>query len=57
MEAYTRGVVFVDACIPIHCIRFFKRPMRDACLYMGGYLAPPAPRALQAPRFLFLITL
>ena len=34
-----------------------KRPARDACLYVGGYLAPPAPLLLGAPRFLFLITL
>ena len=29
----------------------FKRPARDACLYMGENMAPPAPR------FVFLITL
>ena len=30
---------------------YHKGILRDACLYMGGYLAPPAPR------FLFLTTL
>ena len=30
---------------------FIKRPARDACLYMGGN------QALPAPRFVFLITL
>ena len=34
-----------------------KRPLRDACLCMGGYLALPAPAAPPAPHFIFLITL
>ena len=35
-------VLTVDPLITIfgHCY-FIKRPTRDACLYMGGYLAPP----------------
>ena len=34
-----------------------KRPARDACLCMGELQAPPAPPALPAPHFVFLITL
>ena len=37
--------------------QFIKRPARDACLYIGGFQAPPAPAAPSAPRFVFLITL
>ena len=49
--------------VPVHGhspLVFIKRPARDACLCMGELQAPPAPpapAALPAPHFVFLITL
>ena len=48
--------VTVFLCILPHkgCYAIIKRPTRDACLCMGEL---PAPPALPAPHFVFLITL
>ena len=37
----------------LYHVLIFKRPTRDACLYMGRNQALPAPLAQPAPRFVF----
>ena len=50
------NVLLTGVCSRSLCqqLNFVKRPARDACLCMGEL---PAPPALPAPHFVFLITL
>ena len=54
LSFYLFSVKFGSAINSSHAIPIIKRPARDACLCMGEL---PAPPALPAPHFVFLITL